>query len=93
MQGVQFGNCQEWQFQISRRSDNCSTILQEGDLLMFKIKVSGCETLKYVQCCPEMRLNADAQESRFQEAKRSEMCSAVMKGLRFSNTQQSCFEA
>ena len=36
VQGVQFGNCQEWQFQISRRSDNCSTILQEGDLLMFK---------------------------------------------------------
>ena len=35
VQGVQFANCQEWQFQVSRRSDNCSTILQEGDLLMF----------------------------------------------------------
>ena len=29
----------------------------------------------------------------FKAAKRPEMCSAVMKGLRFVNTQQSCFEA
>ncbi len=35
VQGVQFADCQEWQFQDSRLSDNCSTILQEGDLLMF----------------------------------------------------------
>ena len=31
--------------------------------------------------CPTMKLFADAQESRFQAAKRSEMCSAVKKDL------------
>ena len=36
---------------------------------------------------------ADAQEWRFLAAKRSEMCSAVMKGLWFPYTQESCFDA
>ena len=25
-----FADCKEWHFQISKRSNNCSTILQEG---------------------------------------------------------------
>ena len=36
VQGVQFTNCQEWQFQVSRLSDNCYTILHEDDLLILK---------------------------------------------------------
>ena len=34
-----------------------------------------------------------AQEMRIQVAKRSNMGNAVMKGLRFADTQELCFEA
>ncbi len=27
-----FDDCQEWHFQVSKLSDNCSTILQEGQI-------------------------------------------------------------
>ena len=45
-------------------------------------------TLKYMQCCPARGWFADAQETRFQATKGSEMCSAVIKGPRFGDTQK-----
>ncbi len=32
LHGVLFDDCLEWHFQVSNRSDNCSNILQEGQI-------------------------------------------------------------
>ena len=45
------------------------------------------------KCCPARCLIADAQESLIQVAKRSNVGIAVVKGLRFADTQELRFEA
>ncbi len=42
---------------------------------------------------PQWSCFVDAQESRIQFAKCSDMSISVMKGLRFAGTKESCFEA
>ena len=62
----------------------------EFDLLMF---TNSGFRVGNVEICEVLSRNENAQESRFQSAKRSEMCSSVMKGLRFADNQESCFKA
>ncbi len=54
VQGVQFANCQEWQFQVSRCSDNCSNNLHEDDLLML---MNRSFRLRNVEICAVLSSN------------------------------------
>ena len=72
-----------------REVQSCKIVV----LLMFTNSGFRCETLKYVQCSPAMRLICRCSGIEFSAAKRIEMSSAVMKLLRFADTQESCFEA
>ena len=45
-----------------------------------------------MKCCPEIRFIDDAQESRFQGSKRSNMDSDVLPGGPSANVQQICFQ-
>ena len=45
------------------------------------------------ECPPASVSFADAQESLFQVAKRSNVGSTIMKGLRFADSQESRFQA
>ena len=73
--------------QTAKRSGIGSAVKNEGDLLTVSNRVSSCESFKYGQCRPTWGSIFDAQESRFQAAKLSEMCNAVPQVCWFLNVQ------
>ena len=58
------------------------------DLLMLRNRVFGLRIVQKWKCCPASVSFADDQESLIHLAKRSNVSSAVMKGLRFPDSQE-----
>ena len=84
---------QELGFQTTKRSDMCCAEVKGRLYADCQEWFSGSEKVWYEQCYPARESFADAHESCFQAAYRSNMGNTVLQGCQLPNSQQLCFQA